>query len=56
MPRYWRLDIENRCLETYAEPAADGVYTMIRIFDESAEVELPEGTGRWRVVDLLPKA
>jgi len=55
VPHYWRLDIEGRRLETYAEPAADGVYTAIRIYDDLAEVELPEVGGRWRVADLLPK-
>ena len=55
VPHYWRLDIENRRLETYAEPAADGRYTAVRIHDENATVELPEVGVSWRVAELLPK-
>jgi Uma2 family endonuclease len=54
VPVYWRLDVETRRLEVNEKPASDGTYTLIRVHEESAEVEVP-GTGvRWLVRDLLP--
>jgi Uma2 family endonuclease len=54
VPVYWRLDVENRRLETQVGPTHDGVYSLVRVHDEAAEVEVPGTSTRWRVRDLLP--
>ena len=56
VPVYWRLDVETRRLEVHEKPAPDGTYTLIRVHDEAAEVELPGIASRWLVRDLLPAA
>ena len=54
VPVYWRLDVESRRLEVHEKPASDGAYTLTRVHEETAEVEVP-GTGvSWLVRDLLP--
>lgn len=56
VPVYWRLDVESRRLETYAEPAADGTYTLVRVHDEHATVDVPGTSARWSVAEMLPIA
>ena len=54
VPVYWLLDVEKRRLEVYEKPVVDGTYTLMRVLEESAEVDVPETSARWLVRDLLP--
>lgn len=54
---YWRLDLPRRRLEVHETPDGHGIYRMVRVLEEQAEIAFPGLAGApqsVRVADLLP--
>jgi Uma2 family endonuclease len=57
IPEYWIINLIDRCLEVYADPAPDGDYQRRQVVDASGSVEVQLAgrcVGQISVVDLLP--
>lgn len=57
IPENWIVNLIDRCLEVYSEPATDGDYQSRRVVDASGSVEVQiagQSAGQIAVADLLP--
>ncbi len=55
IPEYWIVNLMDRQVEIYTQPAPKGIYLQTRVYQEADTIEHPL-LGTHRVADLLPVA